>query len=178
MSRRDEVVTTALALLDDVGLDAITIRKLAERLGVQPGALYRHFDSKRELLDAMVERIVVGNGPPAELTDERTGDWTDQVRAIAGATRAVMLSHRDGARLLATFVKPSETAVVMWQRFIGLFVAQGLDPVAAAVAVDTIFSYVNGFTMEEQARPGLEKDTSFQAGLELIIAGVRASLPR
>ena len=60
-SRRDEVLEAALGLLDDVGLDAITVRRLAGRIGVQPGALYRHFTSKRELLDAMVERTTASS---------------------------------------------------------------------------------------------------------------------
>lgn len=114
-------------MLDDVGLDAITIRRLAERIGVQPGALYRHFTSKRELLDAMVERIVA-EAPAADMT----GHWAAQVRSIA-----------------------------------------------AMVAVDTVVCYVNGYTMEEQARgnrPRDERDLAFQAGLDLIITGVEAGL--
>jgi TetR/AcrR family transcriptional regulator, tetracycline repressor protein len=173
-SRRDEVLVAALGLLDDVGLDAITIRKLAERIGVQPGALYRHFTSKRELLDAMVERIAA-EAPAAEMT----GDWAAQVRSIAGAARAGMLTHRDGARLMSTFFQPGPAAITAWQRFIGLFTGAGLDEAAAVVAVDTVLCYVNGFTIEEQARgsrSGAEKDAAFQAGLDLIIAGVEAGL--
>ena len=170
-SRRDEVLVTALALLDDVGLDAITIRKLAERLGVQPGALYRHFTSKRELLDAMVDRLV-SEAPAADLS----GDWPDQVRAIAAAARSGMLAHRDGARLMSTFYTPGKDALVAWERFVGLLLEAGLHLRDAHLAVDTIFSYVNGFTIEEQARGGMsreEKDRGFLAGIDLIVAGIK-----
>jgi TetR/AcrR family tetracycline transcriptional repressor len=177
MSRRDEVLTAAIELLDEVGLDAITTRRLAERLGVQPGALYRHFASKRELLDAMVERVIA-EAPPADLS----GDWSAKVRAIAVASRAGMLTHRDGARLVATFAVPVPDALTAWQRFVSLFRDAGLDERAAMVAVDTVVSYVNGFTIEEQARTGNrsrdERDQGFAAGLDLIIAGVRAGVPR
>ncbi len=173
-SRRDEVLATALALLDDVGLDAITIRRLAERLGLQPGALYRHFTSKRELLDAMVERIVAQAPAP-----DMSGDWPDQVRAIASATRAGMLAYRDGARLMSTFYTPGPSAVTAWERFTGLLMGAGLDFEGANRAVDTVMSYVNGFTIEEQARGGMsraEKDRGFVFGIDLIIAGIRAGV--
>lgn len=173
-SRRDEVLETALALLDDVGLDAITIRRLAERLGVQPGALYRHFTSKRELIDAMVDRIVA-DAPEAVLT----GDWADKLRSIAGSMRAGMLARRDGARLMATFSRPGPGAVQSWERFIRLLTEAGLSMEDAMTAVDTVVSYINGYTIEEQARPAPDpghKDRAFVAGLELILDGIRTRL--
>jgi TetR/AcrR family tetracycline transcriptional repressor len=118
---------------------------------------------------------VVQEAPAADLS----GDWTDQVRAIATAARAGMLAHRDGARLMSTFYTPGEDALTAWQRFTGLLMATGLDFADANRAADTIFSYVNGFTIEEQARGGMsraEKDRGFRAGLDLIIAGIKAKL--
>ena len=56
--RREHVVDVAIALLDADGLDALTMRKLATRLGVQAGALYWHFANKRALLDAMADRFL------------------------------------------------------------------------------------------------------------------------
>jgi TetR/AcrR family tetracycline transcriptional repressor len=93
-SRRDEVLQAALGLLDEVGLDALTTR----RLGVRPGALYRHFDSEQALLNAMVDAVVSGgsgDGPPRPAD----GTWDEQIRTIATGARAAMLTHRDGARL-------------------------------------------------------------------------------
>jgi TetR/AcrR family tetracycline transcriptional repressor len=174
-SRKDEVLETALALLDDVGLDAITIRRLAERLGVQPGALYRHFASKRELIDAMVDRVVA-EAPEAVFT----GDWVNRVRSIAGSMRAGMLARRDGARLMATFSRPGPGAVLAWERFVEVFTEAGLSTEDAMTAVDTVVSYVNGYTIEEQARPGPDpgqKDRAFTAGLDLILDGIRTRLP-
>ena len=180
-SRRDEVLTAALELLDEVGLDALTTRKLAEKLGVQPGALYRHFDSKRSLLNAMVNRMASG----AEQADpDRPGDWAGLRRYAALGARATMLTRRDGARLMATYLVPAdETAQLFWHRLIGVLTAAGIPLADAMVAVDTVFAYVNGFTIEEQARDGFPaepgqralRDKTFQAGLDLIIAGITAS---
>jgi TetR/AcrR family tetracycline transcriptional repressor len=89
-----------------------------------------------------------------------------------------MLARRDGARLMATFYTPSPQAVAGWEWFIGLFVGAGMGVAEARTAVDTVFSYVNGFTIEEQARGGMareDRDRGFQAGLDLIIAGIRVS---
>ncbi|MFC6086158.1 TetR/AcrR family transcriptional regulator C-terminal domain-containing protein [Sphaerisporangium aureirubrum] len=176
MSRRDDVLKTALELLDEVGIDDLTVRRLADRLGVQPGALYRHFPSKRALLDAMVKQIVStasADPPPG-------GDWADHLRAMASSARDAMLAYRDGARLLATFHDPGPAAVAAFHRIVGLLHAAGVPSGTALVAVDTVFSYVNGFTIEEQARrnevPLDRRNQDFQAGLGLIIAGIRAQL--
>lgn len=187
MSRRDEVLDAALELLDEVGLEALTTRRLAERLGVQPGALYRHFPSKAALLDAMVEQVAAGGASGAmaepsggEHRAEPVGDWADQLRQIATGLRAAMLSRRDGARLLATFRKPSPAAEQAYFQLIELLVAADATPADAATGIDTLFAFVNGFTMEEQARDSgrlrSERDQQFAAGLELILTGIRASV--
>jgi TetR/AcrR family tetracycline transcriptional repressor len=179
-SRRDEVLAAALDLLDEVGLDALTTRKLAEKLGVQPGALYRHFDSKRSLLNAMVARLTV----KVELDGQPPEDWAGMLRYAAVGARATMLTRRDGARLMATYLVPvDETAQLFWQRLVGALTAAGIPESDAITAVDTVFAYVNGFAIEEQARDGhpadperrAVRDKGFQAGLDLIIAGVTAS---
>lgn len=88
-----------------------------------------------------------------------------------------MLAHRDGALLMATFAVPGPDAVANWERFIGVLCAAGATREYAMLAVDTIFSYVNGFTIEEQARGGEHKDAAFRAGIELIITGIQSGLP-
>lgn len=177
MSRRDEVLKAALELLDEVGLDALTTRRLAERLGVQPGALYRHFASKRALLDAMVEHVAAQG---VVSTRKPVGDWADQLTVAAGNLRAAMLSRRDGARLMTTFAEPGPAALAGWQWFLDLLRSAGASDSLALLAVDTIMSYVNGFTIEEQARktdvPRRTRDDQFRAGLALVIAGIRTGL--
>jgi TetR/AcrR family tetracycline transcriptional repressor len=176
-SRRDEVLQTALELLDEVGIDDLTVRRLADRLGVRPGALYRHFESKRALLDAMVAHLVA-TGPDLPFSG---GDWADYVREVAGGTREAMLAFRDGARLLATFYEPGPEAVEAYRNFANVLISAGLPDDAAFLAVDTVFCYVNGFTIEEQARktavPRETRDSAFKGGLDLLIAGIRAAVP-
>lgn len=173
------MLQAALELLDEVGLDDLTTRRLAAKLGVQAGALYRHFTSKQALLDAIVEHILASSQP----ADPGAGEWAAGVRSRAGAARAGMLAHRDGARLVATMRAPGPRATASFDAMIAAVAAAGIPAETAALAADTVFAYVNGFTIEEQARKlagstftRAERDTQFAAGLELIITGIGAGL--
>ncbi|KIF74820.1 hypothetical protein QR77_14225 [Streptomyces sp. 150FB] len=178
--RRAQVLQAAIELLDEAGLDALTMRLLAARLGVRPSALYRHYPSKQALLDAMVTRLATPPGGGAPLPD---GPWDERLRAVATGTREVMLAHRDGARLMSTFHDPGAEPVAVFQGLVTALAATGAPAETAAIAVDTVLAYVNGYTIEEQARstsadarPQERRDQAFLEGLELIITGVRTSL--
>ncbi|VVJ22247.1 Transcriptional regulator [Amycolatopsis camponoti] len=173
--RRTEVLRAAIELLDEAGLDALTMRLLASRLGVRASALYRHYPSKQALLDAMVASLV----GPASVPEE--GTWEESLRGAASGMREVMLAHRDGARLISGFHHPGDEAVAVFTRLVEALAGAGVPAEGAAVAVDTVLAYANGYTIEEQARktewPRAERDRAFDAGLELIIGGIRTSLP-
>src|SRR5258708_1235233 len=93
---RAQVVRAALALLDDVGLDALTMRRLSERLGIKAASLYRHVRNKQDLLQLLAEEI---NGEIPVVVS--TGPWQAQVREMAKRVRKGLLAHRDAAQLLA-----------------------------------------------------------------------------
>jgi TetR/AcrR family transcriptional regulator, tetracycline repressor protein len=86
---RDSVARTALALLDEVGLADLSMRRIAARLDVQPSALYWHFASKQDLLADLSDRITAAIG----------SSETD-VLATARAIRDALFAHRDGAELV------------------------------------------------------------------------------
>src|SRR5437764_13074576 len=94
---RTVVVHTALVLLNEVGL---TMRRLAERLGVQNPALYWHFKNKQELLNQIATLMLAdafsGLEPPA--SDQ---DWAEWLAIVAGRFHYVLVSYRDGARVVA-----------------------------------------------------------------------------
>jgi AcrR family transcriptional regulator len=95
---REALVGQALAMADADGLDAVTVRRLADRLGVTPMALYWHVKSKDELLIAMADQLL------AEVTPTRDPDepWPAQLRAMIGALLRVMRAHPCAPALLAT----------------------------------------------------------------------------
>jgi len=91
-----QVVRAALALLDEIGLDELTMRRLAERLGVKAASLYRHVRNKEELLALLGDEISSEIPLPRE-----TGNWRTQLVEAAWNVRRGLLAHRDAARVLA-----------------------------------------------------------------------------
>ncbi|NUR26427.1 MAG: TetR family transcriptional regulator, partial [Catenulispora sp.] len=97
---RKTVISAAMRLLAESGLDGLSLRNVASELGVRPGALYWHFANKQELLDQMAATLMAG--PLAELVRPGPGqDWQAWLGARARAFREAVLAVRDGARLVA-----------------------------------------------------------------------------
>jgi TetR/AcrR family transcriptional regulator, tetracycline repressor protein len=176
--RKADVVDGALELLDEVGLDGLTMRRLGAALGVQAGALYRHYPSKEALIDAMVEKLIEGVAEPSP-----QGDWDEQLMTLAHRFRAALLTRRDGARLFAgTFVSApntNDTGAVA----VAALTAAGLPPDRAGWIIYAGMYYVLGHTIEEQAQVALEasdddwrsrqaasppEDPTFAAALEAV----------
>ena len=102
-SRRQEILDAALALADERGLDAVSMRAVAERTGVTPMALYPHVGSKAALLDGMVGSLL------AELPVPHSAgkDWRDRLRALTRSARALTHRHPWASTLL--FSRPAVT---------------------------------------------------------------------
>src|SRR6266516_4843039 len=86
---RDEIIQTALALLEEHGAGALSMRRLADRLGVAPNALYTHVRGKADLIDGLVDQVYAG----LDLDQDPTGDWTEQLAALSWAIRDHLLAH-------------------------------------------------------------------------------------
>lgn len=95
--RREEILDAALAIADEHGIGKVSMRALAERVGVTPMALYRHVSDKAELLDGMVGRLLAGLLPP----DAGKGQaWHERLTALGYAVRAMARRHPWAAGLL------------------------------------------------------------------------------
>ena len=143
---RHTIIETALRLLDRVGLEGLTVRRLAAELGVQSPALYWHLHNKRELLDAMADAITLaaGRGPP-----QHGESWHDGLARRARAYRSSLLAHRDGARLVAN-ARMSPGTLAMFDQELTAMVERGFTPVLALRTIMAIAHYVNGFVLQEQ----------------------------
>ncbi|MDH6124137.1 TetR/AcrR family transcriptional regulator C-terminal domain-containing protein [Kitasatospora sp. GP82] len=175
--RQSDVLRGAMELLDEVGLDELTTRRLADRLGVRAGALYWHYPSKAALLDALAEQII----GEVSIEPAATGDWADRLRELAVRARESVLAHRDGARVVASFTAPPPAAVRFMRTLIDTLRSAGASEEDAAIGADAVTSFVNGYTLEEQARkvgivPARLRDATFARELAIVISGIRAEL--
>jgi TetR/AcrR family transcriptional regulator, tetracycline repressor protein len=148
---RDKIVLTALELLDEVGLDALTTRALAARLGVQQPALYWHFKNKQELVDAMAEAMLdAARWPERPASDADVEDW---LAARADSFRQALLARRDGARVHAG-TRPAPRRLPAIEAQVQALTAVGLSPADAARGALALSRYTLGWVIEEQAGQG------------------------
>lgn len=145
---RDDVLRAALDLLNEVGIDALSTRRLADKLGVQSPTLYWHFKSKAALLDAMTEAIVLAHHTHAQPAEGEA--WQDWLMADGRGFRRALLSYRDGARLHAG-TRPGDTERASIEARLRLLCAAGFEPGAATLLMMSIGRFVVGWVLEEQS---------------------------
>jgi TetR/AcrR family tetracycline transcriptional repressor len=155
---RETVVRMALRLLDEDGIEGLTLRKLATRLGVQAPALYWHFKSKKELLDEMATAVLADALADMGLEQEGLG-WRDLAITYGRGLRRMLLGHRDGAKVFSgTYLTDSRIYATM-ETTLRSFTDDGFSLSDATLVLNTVHNYAIGFAIEEQAthpRPGEE----------------------
>jgi AcrR family transcriptional regulator len=144
---RDRMVRSALALLDEVGLDGLSMRRLADELGVQAASLYWHVRDKEELLDLLAEAISAE--VPALRLDR---PWREQLRAFAWGYRRALQGHRDAGRIIARRVGPGSLAIM--DEVVRALLTAGFDRQDAAQAASLLVSFVPLFTSDPAAVQG------------------------
>ncbi|MFE7610854.1 MULTISPECIES: TetR/AcrR family transcriptional regulator C-terminal domain-containing protein [Streptomyces] len=155
---RKLVVDTALRLLNEVGLDGLTLRRIAKELNVQAPALYWHFKNKQALLDEMatemLRRMIADgpDGPDDAATAEALGmGWQDMVIGACSALRRELLGYRDGAKVFSGTRMTDDSAAQPLEIFLGRFVDAGFTPDDAARCWWTAYNFTIGQVIEEQS---------------------------
>lgn len=149
---RERIVSTALELLDEEGMDALTVRALAARLDVRAPTLYWHVRNKQELLDEMATAVM------RQVTDALAGipagtDWREDLTAYARVLRSEYLSRRDGARIFSgTRITDPQVIRMKEPLFERWGTASGWTPAHSDDAIDVVTAFVVGFVIEEQER--------------------------
>jgi AcrR family transcriptional regulator len=179
---RPQIVATALELLREHGLGALSMRRLATELGVAPGALYWHVPSKQDLLAEVAELVL------APAADDSSDAGDDPV-AAAERLRAALLAVRDGAEVVSFALSFRPEGLMPLRALSRLF--GDLPPEQAGWAARTLTYFVLGAVAEEQNRRELvragilpsdtgsdpdapNRDAAFRFGLDAILAGLRA----
>lgn len=147
---REQIVATALSILDEEGPEALSLRALAQRLESGTATLYRHFDSRADLLDEVVDRVI------GEVRLDAVGvaemSWQDAARALASAMFDVLCRHRNAAPLLAQHIPVGANAMVQRELALSFLLSAGFPSALAVRSYATISRHVLGFAMQLSPR--------------------------
>jgi TetR/AcrR family tetracycline transcriptional repressor len=141
-----QIITgAALDVLDEAGLDKLSMRLVAARLGVQVGGLYYYVADKAALLRAIADELC------EQVLDEPGSRSGTAAPDLCRSLRTVLNRHRDSARVLAASpLNGSLNALALMERLIEIL-EPGVGDGLANIAADTLMAYVTGFVLQEQA---------------------------
>jgi TetR/AcrR family transcriptional regulator, tetracycline repressor protein len=146
---RDMVTRAGLKLLNDEGLEQLTLRRLGIKLNVQAATIYWHFKSKEELLDEMATTVLT-EGADNLIPKRNLSDWRVWASTFGEGLRKTLLAYRDGARMVGG-TRLTNTEHLKTTERIGVhMVASGFSVRAAVVLLSTIYNYTISFVIEEQ----------------------------
>ena len=145
---RERVLSVAVAHADAGGLEALTIRKLADELGVAPMALYRHVANKDDLIDGMVDIVFGEIDVPPE-----GEDWRAAMRRRAISVSEALARHRWAIGLMESRANPGPANLRHHDAVIGSLRSAGFDMERVAAAYSVLDSYIYGYAMTKMNLP-------------------------
>jgi AcrR family transcriptional regulator len=156
---RDAIVGCAIALADAEGLEAVTIRRLAQEQGVTPMALYWHFNDKDSLLDGIAESLVASVKLPAE----SDAPWEQQLYEILAAFVEAIRPHPAVADLTLRRILTSEPGLALAEQALGLLRGAGLTAERAAEVGSFALCATITLVTSQPGRPWTERDEEARA---------------
>jgi AcrR family transcriptional regulator len=153
---RERVLRAAVGLADEGGVDSLSMRRIAQELGVVPMALYKHVSNKDEMLDGMVDVVVGEIDPPPSGTD-----WKTAIRQRVLSARRALLRHPWASRVLESRTDPTPAVLEYMDSMIGMFRAGGFSIDLTHHVMHAMGSRLLGFTQElfdDSANVGPEMD--------------------
>ena len=151
---RERVLRGAIAIADAAGIGALTIRSLAQELGVKPMAIYYHVANKSEILDGIVDLIFAEIELPAP-----DGDWRSELIRRANSARQVLSRHHWAIGLMDSRKSPGPATLRHHDAVLGTLRGAGFSVKMTAHAYALLDSYVYGFALQEAALPFQGTDT-------------------
>jgi AcrR family transcriptional regulator len=139
------IVAAARRILDADGLDAVSMRRVAQDLRTSPASLYAYVSGKDEILDLVLEEAAGEVVLPAE---PDPGRWQEQAKELCRAVRKVMAAHRDLSLVALLRIPMGANSLTVADRLLGILLAGGLPKQAASWAMERLFQYINADTLE------------------------------
>ncbi|MFD3745880.1 TetR/AcrR family transcriptional regulator [Nocardia sp. NPDC058633] len=165
---RDRVLDAAIRVADRGGVEAITMRRVAQELGVEAMSLYNHVPNKDAILDGVVDAVFAA----IELPEANDADWREAIRARARSARSVLARHSWALGLMDSRRNPGSATLRHHDAVLGVLRRAGFSLPMAAHAVSLIDSYVGGFVLQEANLP-----LSGPEDVEQVAGGILANLP-
>ena len=168
---RAVIVAAALALVDDEGLEALTMPRLATNLGVGTMSLYRHIEGKDDLLDGVAAQVLSGVTVPSGASD----DWEGRVVGYLRSLRAEALRHPALARILADRGLTVGPVLEQLETVHGVLRTAGFSDLDAVRAFYSLLTYVFGSLMWELPRVHLQPPAAYAAAWHRALDGLDAT---
>jgi len=145
---RERVVRAAMALADAGGIDALTMRRLGDELGVEAMSLYRHVANKDDLIDGMIDAVFAEIELPSGATD-----WRTAMRERAVSVRAALSRHPWATPLMQSRTSPGPATMRHHDTVIGTLRTAGFSVALTAHAFSALDSYIYGFAQQQRSLP-------------------------
>ena len=139
---RDVVIGASIALADERGVELLSMRKIAEALGVEAMSLYNHVTSKDDLLDGMVDAVIGEVAVP-----EIGGDWKAELRRRAVSAHDMLLRHPWASMLIVSRINVGPNMLRYVDATVGCLMAAGFSHAETDHAWNALDSHIYGFTL-------------------------------
>jgi AcrR family transcriptional regulator len=173
---RQRIIRTALRIMDEEGLDAVTMRRIGRDLGVEAMSLYNHVRDKEDILDGICEEVL------AEFRIPEVERWTDAARLGAHEYRRLLLAHPNVITLMSERKGPftNPDSLRAYEFALDLFRTLGLSGADSVKAFHAFGGYILGYVMMELGPMigGPEDEDHRRAHEEMARSLATADLPR
>jgi AcrR family transcriptional regulator len=171
---RTAIVDAAITVLDAEGLDAVTMRRVADELGTGPASLYAHVADKHEMVAAVLDRIATEIPLPDPIDPRR---WQDQLRTLIRDSRDTFSRHKDIARASLGNIPTGEGALPVMNAMVGVLLAGGVSAAVAALSVDILALYATASSYEDSLETFPKDDPQWSEQFHAELKAFFGSLP-
>jgi AcrR family transcriptional regulator len=170
---RDLIVETALRILDRDGIDALTMRRVAQELDTGPASLYVYIENRDQLLKLVLDRVI----GEVELPGPDAGDWRARLQALVASSVAVLARRRGLALVALATIPTGPNALAITEAMLNLLREGGVDAASSAWGVDLLASYVSATAAEQSMYNDMMAEGQTEAGLLSQVDSAFRALP-